>query len=109
MDLRFIPDAQSFADRKHRDTARDAPPDYEPPPFFATAALQHSNVKLTWDATPDERRRALSKKVTPEELRDDDFKVRRVPFRPTHTPTLVETENGLPHSGSHGIHDRCAV
>ncbi len=72
--MRFVPEEQSFADRKPRDSATDAPPDYEAPPFFTTAALQHSNVKLTWDATPDERRRALSKKVKAEELRDDDFK-----------------------------------
>lgn len=72
--MRFVPEEQSFADRKPRDSATDAPPDYEAPPFFTTAALQHSNVKLTWDATPDKRRRALSKKVKAEELRDDDFK-----------------------------------
>ena len=75
LDLRFIPEEQSFAERQPRDSATDAPPGYEPPPFFTTAALQHSNVKLTWDATPDERRRALSKRIKAEELRDDDFKV----------------------------------
>ncbi len=75
LDLRFVPEEQGFADRQPRDSAANAPPEYEPPPFFTTAALQHSNVKLTWDATPDERRRALSKKVKAEELRDDDFKV----------------------------------
>ena len=75
LDLRFIPEEQGFADRQPRDSASNAPPNYVPPPFFTTAALQHSNVKLTWDATPDERRRALSKRVKAEELRDDDFKV----------------------------------
>lgn len=75
LDLRFVPEEQGFADRQARDSASSAPPDYEPPPFFTTAALQHSNVKLTWDATPDDRRRALSKRVKAEELRDDDFKV----------------------------------
>ena len=75
LDLRFVPDAQSFAGRAQRDTATEAPQGYEPPPAFATAALQHSRVKLTWDATPDERRRAMSRRVRAEELRDDDFKV----------------------------------
>ena len=75
LDLRFIPDAQSFAGRAQRDAATEAPQGYEPPPAFATAALQHSRVKLTWDATPDERRRAMSRRVRAEELRDDDFKV----------------------------------
>ena len=83
LDLRFVPEEQSFADRQARDSAANAPPDYEPPPFFTTAALQHSNVKLTWDATPDERRRALSKKVKAEELRDDDFKVTSDPLTPS--------------------------
>ena len=58
-----------------RDEARDVPAGYEPPPAFSTAALQHTAVKLTWDAEPAERRRALSKRVTAEQLRDDDFKV----------------------------------
>ena len=75
LDLRFIPDAQSFAGRAPRDAAGEAPQGYEPPPAFATAALQHSRVRLTWDATPDERKRAMSRRVRPEELRDDDFKV----------------------------------
>ena len=75
LDLRFVPDGQSFAGRQVRDEARDVPAGYEPPPAFTTAALQHTAVKLTWDAEPAERRRALSKSVTAEQLRDDDFKV----------------------------------
>ena len=70
-----MPEEQSFEGRQVRDTAADVPANYEPPPSFSTAALQHTNVKLTWDADNDQRRRALSKRVTANELRDDDFKV----------------------------------
>ena len=33
-------------------------------------------MKLTWDKDDDARKRALAKRVTKDELRDDDFKVR---------------------------------
>ena len=75
LDLRFVPEGQSFEGRQVRDEAAGVPAGYEPPPAFATAALQHTAVKLTWDAEPAERRRALSRRVTAEQLRDDDFKV----------------------------------
>lgn len=75
MDLRFVPEEQSFEGRCARDSAADAPADYQPPPFFATAALQHTNVKLTWDNDDEHRKRALSKRVTADQLREDDFKV----------------------------------
>ena len=44
LDLRFVPEEQSSADRKSRDSARDALPDYELPQPLSTAALQHSNM-----------------------------------------------------------------
>ena len=50
LDLRFVPDGQSFEGRRVRDSAADVPAGYEAPPAFATAALQHTSVKLTWDA-----------------------------------------------------------
>lgn len=65
---------QSFAQRQVRDTAREVPADYAPPDF-TTAALQHTNVKLTWDADDDSRKKALRKKMTEDSIRDDDFKV----------------------------------
>ena len=66
---------QSFAERQVRDTAEEVPADYAPPDF-TTAALQHTNVKLTWDADDDTRKKALRKKMTEDSIRDDDFKVR---------------------------------
>ena len=65
---------QSFAERQVRDCATEVPADYAPPDF-TTAALQHTNVKLTWDADDDTRKKALRKKMTEDSIRDDDFKV----------------------------------
>ncbi len=54
-------------------------PDGYEPPNFQTVALQHTNVKLTWDADDDGRKRALSaKRATQADIREDDFKVRIV-------------------------------
>lgn len=43
-----------------------------PPP---AQALQHTRPTLTWDADDGGRKKALSKRLTAEELKDDDFKV----------------------------------
>jgi hypothetical protein len=59
-----------------RDVATSVPEDYVAPAAFATLALQHTNVKLTWDKDDDARKRTLAKRVTKDELRDDDFKAR---------------------------------
>eukprot|EP00944_MAST-04C_sp_MAST-4C-sp1_P003082 g3082.t1 len=55
LDLRFIPDDILFSG-EYRDTAANIPTSYKPPPWFATAALQQSNVALSWDASDDERK-----------------------------------------------------
>ena len=65
---------QSFAERQVHNKAESVPGDYAPPDF-TTAALQHTNVKLTWDADDDTRKKALRKKMTEDSIRDDDFKV----------------------------------
>ena len=58
-----------------RETVAEVPDGYEPP-TFQTAALQHTDVKLTWDEDDDSRKRALSsKKLTGDQIREDDFKV----------------------------------
>lgn len=58
----------------------------QPPGTNATPATPLSNsaapphpccVQLTWDADDDTRKRALTRKVTADELKEDDFKVRR--------------------------------
>lgn len=74
-DLRFVPDDQSFDGRKIRDSASELPEGYDAP-AFQTQALQHSNVKSTWDADDKDRRRTLvaGKRATKDDIRDDDFK-----------------------------------
>lgn len=41
----------------------------------APQALQHTNVELTWDAGDTSRKAMLNRKVTEDEIREDDFKV----------------------------------
>jgi hypothetical protein len=47
--------------------------DYAPPAFQARA-LQHTSVQLTWDADDDTRRRALTRRLNADELKEDDFR-----------------------------------
>lgn len=44
------------------------------PLAFQARALQHTNVQLTWDADDDTRRRALTRRLNTDELKEDDFK-----------------------------------
>ena len=48
-DLRFVPDDTDFSSDKPREECTDFPANYQPSDFV-TDALQHSKVKLTWDA-----------------------------------------------------------
>ena len=36
-------------------------------------ALQHTNVKLTWDEDDPERKKAFARKLTEDKLKDEDF------------------------------------
>jgi hypothetical protein len=74
-DLRFVPDTTTFEGRQIRDRSSSIPADYEPLTFVAKA-LQHTEVQLTWDAQDEGRKRALTKKVTADEIKEDDFKAR---------------------------------
>ena len=71
-----MPADQSFEGRDARDTADCVPAGYEPPPYFTTAALQQTRVRLTWDEDDEGRRRALARRGAPADLREDDFRVR---------------------------------
>lgn len=84
-----MPEEQSFEGRKPRESASSAPAEYQPPPFFATAALQHTNVKLTWDGDDEQRKRTMSKRVTADELREDDFKARPLHTAPCALPSSL--------------------
>lgn len=56
-DLRYIPDGTDFSDDKPRDECVRIPDGYRPNEFV-TDALQHSKVRLTWDADDGTRKEA---------------------------------------------------
>lgn len=58
-DLRFIPNDVEFDD-KPKDECHSLPSKYRPTEFV-TDALQHSKVKLTWDAEDTERKEAIKR------------------------------------------------
>ena len=60
-DLRFIPDEMDFSEEKPRDACNTIPKKYRPNEFV-TDALQHSKVKLTWDAD-DTKRKEVQKRA----------------------------------------------
>ncbi len=62
-DLRFIPDDVSFEDDKPRDECESIPDGYRPNEFV-TDALQHSKVRLTWDADDGVRKEAQKRAFT---------------------------------------------
>ena len=60
-DLRFIPDDVDFLEDTPRDECEELPEGYRPSEFV-TDALQHSKVRLTWDAD-DGKRREVQKRA----------------------------------------------
>lgn len=61
MDLRYIPEDQSFDDRTPTSSATpsDVPADYKPPSFGA-GPVGHTKVDLTWDRTDPHRQRVMN-------------------------------------------------
>jgi len=72
LDLRYVPDEQSFEGREIRDASSVVPSDYEPPEF-QVKALQQTNVKLSWDDDDPARKKAFARKLTEDKLKDEDF------------------------------------
>ena len=72
LDLRYVPNGQSFEGRDVRDEASSVPSDYEPPEF-QVKALQQTNVKLSWDDDDPARKKAFARKLTEDKLKDEDF------------------------------------
>ena len=60
-DLRFVPDDTDFSSDKPRDECERIPDGYRPNEFI-TDALQHSKVRLTWDAD-DGARKEIQKRA----------------------------------------------
>lgn len=71
-DIRYVPDGMDF-DGKPKDSCTELPKNYKPLQF-STDALQHSNVKLTWDETPADRLDVAKRAFTQKEIEDMDFK-----------------------------------
>jgi hypothetical protein len=72
LDLRYIPADMEFTDQPS-DVTNEEPLHYTPSDFI-TDALQHSKVKLTWDAQDPERTRFTQRQFSKKELEDMDFK-----------------------------------
>ncbi|KAJ2851140.1 pre-rRNA-processing protein esf1 [Coemansia brasiliensis] len=70
-DLRFIPEGMVF-EREPKDQAMHLPEKYKPTEF-ATQALQHSKVQLTWDADEPDRVKSTRRAFTQEEIDNMDF------------------------------------
>lgn len=62
-DLRYIPDDTDFSDDVPRDECERVPDGYKPNEFM-TDALQHSKVRLTWDADDGSRKEAQKRAFT---------------------------------------------
>lgn len=74
-DLRFIPDETDFSSDRPREECERIPDDYRPNEFV-TDALQHSKVKLTWDAEDGGRKEAVARafKGGRKEIEENDLK-----------------------------------
>ncbi|KAF3483046.1 pre-rRNA-processing protein ESF1 [Arthroderma uncinatum] len=74
-DLRFVPDSTDFTDDVPRDECTKLPDGYQPNDFV-TDALQHSKVKLTWDADDRSRKDAQDRafKGSRKEIDENDLK-----------------------------------
>lgn len=74
-DLRFVPEDTDFSDDKPRDESSRIPDGYKPNDFV-TDALQHSKVKLTWDADDKSRKEAQARafRATRQEINENDLK-----------------------------------
>ncbi|KAF3938036.1 hypothetical protein ABW19_dt0200669 [Dactylella cylindrospora] len=70
-DLRFVPDGTEFEDRP-RDECSEMPKRYKPVDF-ATDALQHSKVKLTWDQEDQTRKAAVKEAFSRREVEEMDL------------------------------------
>ena len=71
-DIRYVPEGMDFDDEP-RDECDSLPKNYKPL-NFSTDALQHSNVKLTWDETPADRVEIAKRAFSQKEIDDMDFK-----------------------------------
>ena len=72
-DLRFIPDDVTFDMDKPRDRCSALPDTYQPNEFV-TDVLQHSKVKLSWDAEDNIRKDAIKRAFAKDEVEEEDLR-----------------------------------
>lgn len=71
-DLRFVPDDIDFSNRKVKDSCSKIALDYKPTDFVVNA-LQHTDVKCTWDEGEKEREHKLTNISQWRQLNESDF------------------------------------
>lgn len=72
MDLRYVPDEETFDDRPIRDSAEKVPSNFEGH-LFECNALQKTNVKISWDEDDDRRVKVVRRRFTEEDLLEQDY------------------------------------
>ncbi|KAK5303806.1 pre-rRNA-processing protein esf1 [Exophiala xenobiotica] len=74
-DLRFVPNETDFTGDTPKEECTQIPDDYKPN-SFVTDALQHSKVKLTWDAEDTGRKETIARvfKGGRKEIEENDLK-----------------------------------
>jgi hypothetical protein len=72
MDMRFIPDELKSFPHPAKEVCTGVPNNYEPN-FGFNRALQHSKVKLTWDANPTKRDELISKAFKKEQFNQEEI------------------------------------
>lgn len=72
MDLRFVPDSLTGFPYPPKEVCDKIPADYQPK-FYENSALQHSNVKLTWEAEDPRRNELLSKAFSKEQFKEEEI------------------------------------
>ncbi|KAI0004151.1 hypothetical protein BJV74DRAFT_875884 [Russula compacta] len=91
LNLSFVPDDMTF-EEKCRDqvTSADENTDHQPLDF-ATDALRHSKVKLTWDQDDPERDRITRRALSIKEIEENDFRA----YVASSTDSSSEDETNL--------------
>lgn len=72
LDLRFVGDETTFEGRPPRDAATTVPPGYAAVEH-TSKALQQTRVGLSWDGDDPTRKRNLTRKLTADQLKEEDF------------------------------------
>ena len=75
LDLRFVPDEVDFAGRQVRDSSsgQEVTNASYAPPDFVVNALQHTDVKCSWEAGDDDRHRKLTTMSQWRDLNESDL------------------------------------